>query len=124
MDPSKNFSEFRQQLRHCAPPIIPFFPLVKKDLSFIDLANQTFAETEDKQILINWEKMRLLGHKCREVQHMTTRGTSGTTDDDDQRRPKTTLQREAQTLLKALNESKEANYRRIWDKQRMKKRVQ
>ncbi|KPM06284.1 rap guanine nucleotide exchange factor 2-like protein [Sarcoptes scabiei] len=93
MDPSRNFYNFRQQLMqklredNGALIIIPFFPLVKKDLSFIWLANQTFinssseppqsnqsgqsdSESHRTEMLVNWEKMRLLSEKIREIQKM------------------------------------------------------
>lgn len=92
MDPSRNFYNFRQQLMqklredNGASIIIPFFPLVKKDLSFIWLANQTYINsapepqtpssqdsnksTKEILLLVNWEKMRLLSEKIREIQKM------------------------------------------------------
>lgn len=108
MDPSRNFYNFRQQLMQKlrqdpvvkngsggngnnsggASIIIPFFPLVKKDLSFIWLANQTYVNSTEPQtsatsggtesapvdkkpeMLVNWEKMRLLSEKIREIQKM------------------------------------------------------
>lgn len=71
--------------------IIPFFPLVKKDLMFIWMANQTYVNSKEPQtpsgdsgsenapapkpakeeMLVNWEKMRLLSEKIREIQKMT-----------------------------------------------------
>ena len=94
MDPSRNFYNFRQKLleilrqNNGAFIIIPFFPLVKKDLSFIWLANQTYVNSKEPQtpsspsdscpsssakgeMLVNWEKMRLLSEKIREIQKMT-----------------------------------------------------
>ena len=37
------------------PPIIPFYPVVKKDLTFIHLANDTTVEG-----LVNFEKLRMI----------------------------------------------------------------
>lgn len=85
MDPSRNFYNFRQQLMqklredNATTIIIPFFPLVKKDLSFIWLANQTYVNSAESsgetkpnksEMLVNWEKMRLLSEKIREIQKM------------------------------------------------------
>ncbi|OTF78279.1 rap guanine nucleotide exchange factor 2-like protein [Euroglyphus maynei] len=91
MDPSRNFYNFRQQLMQKLREdkggsiIIPFFPLVKKDLSFIWLANQTYItsapepqtpsshdsnKSTQEILLVNWEKMRLLSEKIREIQKM------------------------------------------------------
>ena len=67
--------------------------------------------------------MRLLGHKCREVQHMTTRTTPHQTPID-QRRHTTTKDAFQQLKSMSLNDSKESNYKKIWEKQRMRKRVQ
>jgi Rap guanine nucleotide exchange factor 2 len=65
MDPSRNMSKYRNllnvQLTQC--PAIPFFPIVKKDLTFIHLGNDTIVEG-----LINFEKMRML---AKEIQHVT-----------------------------------------------------
>lgn len=126
MDPSKNFLHFRQQLRDSKPPVIPFFPLVKKDFQFIDLANQTFLSCDDsKQELINWEKMRLLGIKCRELQQMTAPSQhQPTTPTNRETTLSSSVAKEAFNQLKALNDSKENNYKKIWEKQRMRKRVQ
>ena len=38
------------------PPIIPFYPVVKKDLTFIHLAN----DTNGKDGLVNFEKLRMI----------------------------------------------------------------
>ncbi|CAG2176368.1 unnamed protein product [Oppiella nova] len=123
MDPSRNFQHFRSQLRRCAPPVIPFFPLVKKDLSFIFLANETLVASEDsKQTLVNWEKMRLLAQKVKEVQQMTHSATPAVVATT--RKTNTLSSAAAQHLKSALNDSKESNYRKMWEKQRMRKRVQ
>ena len=37
------------------PPIIPFYPVVKKDLTFIHLANDSKVEN-----LVNFEKLRMI----------------------------------------------------------------
>ncbi|CAG2115185.1 unnamed protein product, partial [Medioppia subpectinata] len=122
MDPSRNFHFFRQILRKSQSPVIPFFPLVKKDLSFIYLANETLVE-ESKQSLVNWEKMRLLALKVKEVQQMTHKSTTTVTTPTT-RKTSTLSSTAAQTLKSALNDSKENSYRKMWEKQRMRKRVQ
>ncbi len=105
MDPSKNFQNFRTKLAEVTPPIIPFFPLVKKDLSFIDLANQTFIQLDDNssQYLINWEKMKLLSSKIREI-------VAFTNSDE------TSIQIQQMT-------TQSISHKKIWDKQKMRKRV-
>lgn len=37
------------------PPIIPFYPVVKKDLTFIHLANDSKVDS-----LVNFEKLRMI----------------------------------------------------------------
>jgi hypothetical protein len=105
MDPSKNFQNFRTKLAEVTPPIIPFFPLVKKDLSFIDLANQTFIQLDDNpsQYLINWEKMKLLSSKIREIVAFTNS-------------EETAIQTQQMT-------TQSISHKKIWDKQKMRKRV-
>ncbi|XP_037043277.1 rap guanine nucleotide exchange factor 2 isoform X8 [Bradysia coprophila] len=68
MDPSRNMSKYRQLVltelgeQH---PIIPFYPVVKKDLTFIHLGNDTFVDN-----LINFEKLRMIAKEVRSLTHM------------------------------------------------------
>lgn len=68
MDPSRNMSKYRQlvatelQGQH---PIIPFYPVVKKDLTFIHLGNDTKIDN-----LINFEKLRMISKEVRNLTHM------------------------------------------------------
>ena len=57
MDPSRNMSRYRNLVNadDVQPPIIPFYPVVKKDLTFIHLANDTMVEG-----LVNFEKLRMI----------------------------------------------------------------
>jgi len=57
MDPSRNMSRYRNLVGgdDVQPPIIPFYPVVKKDLTFIHLANETWVEGT-----VNFEKMRMI----------------------------------------------------------------
>ena len=57
MDPSRNMSRYRNLVNgeHVQPPIIPFYPVVKKDLTFIHLANDSKVDS-----LINFEKCRMI----------------------------------------------------------------
>ena len=57
MDPSRNMSRYRNLVtgEDVQPPIIPFYPVVKKDLTFIHLANDSKVEE-----LINFEKLRMI----------------------------------------------------------------
>ena len=62
MDPSRNFSRYRNMIKSesVKPPLIPVFPMVKKDLTFIDIGNKTKVDG-----LINFEKMRLVAKEVR-----------------------------------------------------------
>lgn len=68
MDPSRNMSKYRQLVssellnQH---PIIPFYPIVRKDLTFIHLGNDTRVED-----LINFEKLRMIAKEVRLLSHM------------------------------------------------------
>ncbi|XP_043947130.1 rap guanine nucleotide exchange factor 2 isoform X2 [Drosophila biarmipes] len=68
MDPSRNMSKYRQLVSAellAQHPIIPFYPIVKKDLTFIHLGNDTTVDG-----LINFEKLRMLAKEVRLLTHM------------------------------------------------------
>ncbi|EFX70422.1 hypothetical protein DAPPUDRAFT_328339 [Daphnia pulex] len=67
MDPSRNMSKYRNLINseHVQPPMIPFFPVVKKDLTFIHLGNDTRVDG-----LINFEKLRMIAKEVRSLSHM------------------------------------------------------
>ncbi|XP_055385503.1 uncharacterized protein LOC129614698 isoform X3 [Condylostylus longicornis] len=68
MDPSRNMSKYRQLVSAellAQHPIIPFYPVVKKDLTFIHLGNDTRVEN-----LINFEKLRMIAKEVRLLTHM------------------------------------------------------
>ncbi|XP_063217155.1 rap guanine nucleotide exchange factor 6-like [Bacillus rossius redtenbacheri] len=67
MDPSRNMSKYRQLVssEQSQPPIIPFYPIVKKDLTFIHLGNDTHVED-----LINFEKLRMIAKEVRALTNM------------------------------------------------------
>ncbi|RWS30636.1 rap guanine nucleotide exchange factor 2-like isoform X4 [Leptotrombidium deliense] len=69
MDPSRNMALYRGEINTRSPPIIPFFPIVKKDLTFIHLAHLT-VNCEDS--LINFEKMRMIGKEIRNIINMSS----------------------------------------------------
>uniref|UniRef100_A0A915JDW7 Uncharacterized protein n=1 Tax=Romanomermis culicivorax TaxID=13658 RepID=A0A915JDW7_ROMCU len=64
LDPSRNMSKYRQHLiqTSCEPPVIPLFPVVRKDLYFIHECNATFCDG-----LINFEKLRMIAKEIRNV---------------------------------------------------------
>ncbi|KAK9736137.1 Ras association (RalGDS/AF-6) domain [Popillia japonica] len=67
MDPSRNMSKYRQLVssEQSQPPIIPFYPVVKKDLTFIHLGNDSKVEH-----LINFEKLRMIAKEVRGLSNM------------------------------------------------------
>lgn len=68
MDPSRNMSKYRQLVAaelFAQSPIIPFYPVVKKDLTFIHLGNDSKIEN-----LINFEKLRMISKEIRTLTHM------------------------------------------------------
>src|SRR5262249_892673 len=46
-------------------PIIPFYSVLQKDLTFIQLGNDTFVDN-----LINFEKLRMIAKEVRSLLHM------------------------------------------------------
>ncbi|XP_023237795.1 rap guanine nucleotide exchange factor 2-like isoform X4 [Centruroides sculpturatus] len=67
MDPSRNMCKYRNLINseHIQPPIIPFYPVVKKDLTFIHLGNDTFVDN-----LVNFEKLRMIAKEIRQLMNM------------------------------------------------------
>ncbi|XP_027450023.1 rap guanine nucleotide exchange factor 3 isoform X2 [Zalophus californianus] len=64
LDPSWNHRVYRLLLTKLSPPIIPFMPLLLKDMTFIHEGNHTLVEN-----LINFEKMRMLARAVRMLHH-------------------------------------------------------
>ena len=44
MDPTRNFVKYRNLLKGSERPLIPYFPVAKKDLTFIYLGNDSMVE--------------------------------------------------------------------------------
>ena len=44
MDPTRNFVKYRNLLKVSDRPLIPYFPVAKKDLTFIYLGNDSMVE--------------------------------------------------------------------------------
>ncbi|XP_065348320.1 rap guanine nucleotide exchange factor 2 isoform X2 [Cloeon dipterum] len=67
MDPSRNMSKYRQLIssEQSQPPVIPFYPVVKKDLTFIKLGNDSKVEG-----LVNFEKLRMIAKEVRTLGSM------------------------------------------------------
>uniref|UniRef100_H3BIN0 Rap guanine nucleotide exchange factor 3 n=1 Tax=Latimeria chalumnae TaxID=7897 RepID=H3BIN0_LATCH len=64
MDPSKNHRAYRLAITKLSPPIIPFIPLLLKDMTFVHDGNKTYLEN-----LVNFEKMRMIATTVRIIQH-------------------------------------------------------
>ncbi|RXM36186.1 Rap guanine nucleotide exchange factor 4 [Acipenser ruthenus] len=59
LDPSRNHRAYRLTVAKLEPPIIPFMPLLIKDMTFTHEGNKTFIDN-----LVNFEKMNLHWYKC------------------------------------------------------------
>ncbi|XP_041662862.1 rap guanine nucleotide exchange factor 4 isoform X1 [Cheilinus undulatus] len=57
MDPSRNHRAYRLTVAKLDPPIIPFMPLLIKDMTFTHEGNKTFIDN-----LVNFEKMRMIAN--------------------------------------------------------------
>ncbi|XP_056122883.1 rap guanine nucleotide exchange factor 4-like isoform X2 [Rhinichthys klamathensis goyatoka] len=64
LDPSRNHRAYRLTVAKMEPPIIPFMPLLIKDMTFTHEGNKTFIDG-----LVNFEKMRLIANTVRAVRH-------------------------------------------------------
>lgn len=67
MDPSRNMSKYRQLLttEQVRSPVVPFYPVVRKDLTFIHLGNDTKVEG-----MVNFEKLRMIAKEVRTLVNM------------------------------------------------------
>ncbi|XP_069992799.1 uncharacterized protein PDZ-GEF isoform X12 [Penaeus vannamei] len=67
MDPSRNMSKYRNlvQSENIQSPIIPFYPVVARDLTFTHEGNDDKVEG-----LINFEKLRMISRYIRDLQNM------------------------------------------------------
>ncbi|XP_024921579.1 rap guanine nucleotide exchange factor 6 isoform X3 [Cynoglossus semilaevis] len=68
-DPSRNMAKYRNILssQSMQPPIIPLFPVVKKDLTFLHEGNDSSVDG-----LVNFEKLRMIAKEIRHVVRMTS----------------------------------------------------
>ncbi|XP_028292486.1 rap guanine nucleotide exchange factor 4 isoform X2 [Gouania willdenowi] len=64
MDPSRNHRAYRLTVAKLEPPIIPFMPLLIKDMTFTHEGNKTFIDN-----LVNFEKMRMIANTVKIVRH-------------------------------------------------------
>ncbi|XP_036051008.1 rap guanine nucleotide exchange factor 6 isoform X4 [Onychomys torridus] len=68
-DPSRNMAKYRNILssQSMQPPIIPLFPVVKKDMTFLHEGNDSKVDG-----LVNFEKLRMIAKEIRHVVRMTS----------------------------------------------------
>uniref|UniRef100_UPI002FE3A97A rap guanine nucleotide exchange factor 6 isoform X17 n=1 Tax=Cavia porcellus TaxID=10141 RepID=UPI002FE3A97A len=68
-DPSRNMAKYRNILssQSMQPPIIPLFPVVKKDMTFLHEGNDSKVDG-----LVNFEKLRMISKEIRQVVRMTS----------------------------------------------------
>uniref|UniRef100_A0A8D0XTH5 Rap guanine nucleotide exchange factor 4 n=1 Tax=Sus scrofa TaxID=9823 RepID=A0A8D0XTH5_PIG len=64
MDPSRNHRAYRLTVAKLDPPLIPFMPLLIKDMTFTHEGNKTFIDS-----LVNFEKMRMIANTARTVRY-------------------------------------------------------
>nr|XP_020452070.1 rap guanine nucleotide exchange factor 4 [Monopterus albus] len=64
MDPSRNHRAYRLTVAKLEPPIIPFMPLLIKDMTFTHEGNKTFIDN-----LLNFEKMRMIANTMKMVRY-------------------------------------------------------
>lgn len=64
VDPSRNMSKYRQHLSEVSnePPVVPMYPVLKKDLTFSHEGNPTYCGK-----LVNFEKLRMIARAIRSV---------------------------------------------------------
>ncbi|XP_070117530.1 rap guanine nucleotide exchange factor 2 isoform X5 [Equus przewalskii] len=68
-DPSRNMAKYRTVLnsQNLQPPIIPLFPVIKKDLTFLHEGNDSKVDG-----LVNFEKLRMIAKEIRHVGRMAS----------------------------------------------------
>ncbi|KAK7821423.1 hypothetical protein U0070_015889, partial [Myodes glareolus] len=68
-DPSRNMAKYRNILssQSMQPPIIPLFPVVKKDMTFLHEGNDSKVDG-----LVNFEKLRMIAKEVRHIVRMTS----------------------------------------------------
>lgn len=64
MTPFHNMAKYRELQRTTSPPLIPFFPIIKKDLTFLYDGNESQVSG-----LVNFEKLRMLSQQIRVIKN-------------------------------------------------------
>jgi len=69
MSPINSFKDYRTVVSQVQPPLIPFFAVISRDVTLINVGNSTFINK-----LINFEKCGILWRLCSDVLHMQHEG--------------------------------------------------
>ncbi|CAD5215844.1 unnamed protein product [Bursaphelenchus okinawaensis] len=69
LDPSRNHRAYRLLVAKMEPPVIPFVPLLLKDLTFMHEGNKTYFGA-----LVNFEKMHMIANVLRNFKGCKSRG--------------------------------------------------
>lgn len=64
IDPSRNHRRYRVAVSKINPPLVPFMPLLLKDMTFCHEGNKTYIDG-----LVNFEKMHMIGQTLRSLRH-------------------------------------------------------
>ncbi|KAI6235374.1 Rap guanine nucleotide exchange factor 1 [Aphelenchoides besseyi] len=70
LDPSRNHRAYRMLVSKMQPPIVPFVPLLLKDLTFMHEGNKTYFSG-----LVNFEKMHMIANVLRTFRNCKTKHT-------------------------------------------------
>uniref|UniRef100_A0AC34QSZ1 Rap guanine nucleotide exchange factor 4 n=1 Tax=Panagrolaimus sp. JU765 TaxID=591449 RepID=A0AC34QSZ1_9BILA len=68
LDPSRNHRAYRMLIAKMTPPVIPFVPLLLKDLTFMHEGNKTYFAG-----LVNFEKMHMIANVLRSFRNYKTK---------------------------------------------------
>ena len=68
IDPSRNHRTYRMFVAKLQPPVIPFMPLLLKDMTFAHEGNKTSRDG-----LVNFEKMHILAMTMRTIRYCRSR---------------------------------------------------
>ncbi|CAH1788290.1 unnamed protein product [Owenia fusiformis] len=71
MDPSRNHRVYRLAIAKMAPPMIPFMPLLMKDITFTHEGNKTYFDH-----LVNFEKMHMISQTIRIIRQCRSKPLS------------------------------------------------
>jgi len=64
LDPKNNFVTYRNHIKHCNPPVLPYLGVYLTDLIFVEDGNRDC----NKEGLINFDKQRKLYHVIEQIE--------------------------------------------------------